>query len=186
MTKRSVIAGLLSLALPSIGSALGDSREPTRAETEPPVDMVRLRLLRNEIRRWQLQASVPAEDSFDDWAFGGEEGEKRFRHQLDRLLQRKIREVEQIFQLTDAQRQKLRLAGRGDIKRLLEMVEDARSEFRQARSDLNRLTELRNDLRLVELRVTEGPFEMGSLFAKTIRKMMEEKQLQRRRSTSRQ
>jgi len=168
------------------------------------VDIIRLRLLRYETRRWQIEAAtrdagkiparedagdgakpepvpiIPAEDSFDDWAFGGKSGEERFRNQLDKLLQRKIHEVEQVFQLTEAQRRKLKLAGRGDIQRLLEMVEDARREFQLARSDLRRLAELQKDLRLVELRVSDGLFEMGSLFAKTLRKMIDEKQLIRR------
>jgi hypothetical protein len=159
-----------------------DSREPPGVEADPPLDVVRLRLLRNETRRWQLLATVPADDSFDDWAFGGVQGETRFRDQLDKLLQRRIREVEQIFQLTDAQRRKLLLAGRGDIKRLLEVIDDARSEFQLARSDLHRLTELRSDLRLVELRIIEGPFGLGSLFDKTLRKMIDEKLLRRRRA----
>ena len=121
---------------------------------------------------------IPAEDSFDDWAFGGKEGEKRFRNQLDTLLQTKgPKEVEQIFRLTEPQRRKLKLAGRGDIQRLLEMVDDARKEFQLARLNIRRLTELQKDLRLVELRVSDGLFEMGSLFAKTLRKMIDEKQL---------
>ena len=123
---------------------------------------------------------IPAEDSFDDWAFGGKDGERRFRAQLDKLLQRKIQDIEQVFLLTEAQRRKLKLAGRGDIQRLLEMVEDARSEFQLARTNLRRLTELQKNLRLVELRVSDGLFEIGSLFAKTLRKLVEEKQLARR------
>jgi hypothetical protein len=174
------------------------------SQHESPIDVVRIRLLRYETRRWQIEAAnrdtgqkgprdadpdgarpepapiIPAEDSFDDWAFGGKDGEKRFRGQLDKLLQRKLHEVEQVFQLSQAQRRKLQLAGRGDIQRLLDMVEDARREFQLARSNLRRLTELQKDLRLVELRVSDGLFEIGSLFAKTLRKMNGEKQLIRR------
>jgi hypothetical protein len=123
---------------------------------------------------------IPAEDSFDDWAFGGKAGEQRFRAQLDKLLDRKIREVEQLFRLSDAHRRKLKLAGRGDIQRLLEMVEDARREFQSARRNPRRLAELQEDIRLVELRVSDGLFEMGSLFTKTLRKMIDEKQVARR------
>ncbi len=154
------------------------------APAEPPVDVVRLRLLRNEIRRWMLEASIPDEDSFDDWAFGGEQGEKRFRDQLDDLLQSKLQVVDRVFQLTEQQRRKVKLAGRGDIKHLLEMVNDSRREFERAGLDIRRLPELQKQLRLVDLRVSNGPFEAGSILAKTLRKMFDEKALTARPATA--
>ena len=191
----------LVISAPLFGRGTEDSSAMT---AEPAVDVIRLRLLRYEARRWQIEAAaqskvqnpprddaedgakpepapiIPAEDSFDDWAFGGKAGEQRFRSQIDKLLEKKIHEVEQIFQLTEVQRRKLKLAGRGDIQRLLEMVEDARREFQLARLNIKRLAELQKNLRLVELRVNDGLFDMGSLFAKTLRKMVDEKQLVRR------
>ncbi len=154
------------------------------APAEPPVDMVRLRLLHNEIRRWIREASIPDEDSFDDWAFGGEHGEKRFRDQLDTLLQSKLQVVDRVFQLTEQQRRKVKLAGRGDIKHLLEMVNDSRREFERAGLDIRRLPELQKQLRLVDLRVSNGPFEAGSILAKTLRKMFDEKALTARPATA--
>jgi len=154
------------------------------APDEPPVDVVRLRLLCNEIRRWMREASVPDEDSFDDWAFGGEQGAKRFRDQLDNLLQSKLQVVDRVFQLTEQQRRKVKLAGRGDIKHLLEMVDDSRREFQRARLDMKRLPELQRQLRLVDLRVSKGPFEAGSILAKTLRKMFEEKEFTARPATA--
>ena len=142
----------------------------------PPVDVVRLHLLRNEILRWIRLASIPDEDSFDDWAFGGEQGEKRLREQLDNLLQCKLQVVDHVFQLTDPQRRKLHLAGRGDIKHLLELVNDSRREFGRACLDVRRLPDLQKQLRLVELRISNGPFEAGSILAKTLRKMYDAKE----------
>src|SRR4029079_3913829 len=101
----------------------------------PEVDLVRIRLLRMQVLRWQKvgrQGDVDAparpqdarragdaeepealsddDDSFDGWAFGGKEGRRKFRLQLDRLLDRKLAEVKQFFDLTEAQERKLRLA----------------------------------------------------------------------------
>jgi len=154
------------------------------APAEPPVDVVRLRLLSNEIRRWMREASIPDDDSFDDWAFGSEQGEKRFRDQLDDLLQSKLQAVDRLFQLTEQQRRKVKLAGRGDIKHLLEMVNDSRREFERACLDIRRLPELQKQLRLVDLRVSNGPFEAGSILAKTLRKMFDEKELTARPATT--
>ncbi len=186
-------------AAPPIGDALELQRGEPRASRmpreqileqleaapdEPPVDVVRLRLLHNEIRRWMREASVPDEDSFDDWAFGGEQGAKRFRDQLDILLQSKLQVVDRVFQLTEQQRRKVKLAGHGDIKHLLEMVDDSRREFQRARLDMRRLPELQRQLRLVDLRVIKGPFEADSILAKTLRKMLEEKELTVRPATA--
>ena len=84
-----------------------------------------------------------------------------------------------MFRLTPAQRQKLKLAGHGDIKRVFESIEDARREFDLASQELDRL-EVRKELRMLDVAATYGPFETGSLFQKTLRKMYGEKQLRRR------
>ena len=93
---------------------------------EPAVDIVRFRLLRNEIPRWMRLEGIIDEDSFDDWAFGGEQGEKRFRDQLDTLLETKLQVIDRVLLLNEPQRRKLKLAGRGDIKHLLDMVDGSR------------------------------------------------------------
>lgn len=140
-----------------------------------------------KVDRGEQNPMVP-DAIFDDWAFAGKPGADRFRDQVDVLLKnkleglltKKVDEVEQMFLLTAAQRQKLILAGHGDIKRLLDSVEEARREFDLAEQDVDRLSEVRNKLRTVDLLVTYGPFELGSLFQKTLLKMFDEKQLKRR------
>jgi hypothetical protein len=125
------------------------------------------------------EAIVP-DSAFDEWAFGGKSGASRFRDLLERMLRKKVIDVDRMFLLTDRQRQKLRLAGHGDIKRLLEKIEDTRREFDLAKSDPERLNEVRKTLRSLESMVSLGPFEFGSLFDKTLRKMFNENQLTRR------
>jgi hypothetical protein len=151
---------------------------------EGPVDLVHLQLLRNEIRRWMREGATPEDDSFDDWAFGSAEGEKQFRDQLEFLLQKKLRELDLMFQLSDSQRRKLKLAGRGDIKRLLDLVEDSRVEFERASVDLSRLPELQRLLRVVDVRVSTGAFEKGSILAKALQKMFDQEELRARSETT--
>jgi hypothetical protein len=128
----------------------------------------------------RAESSIDSPADFDDWALGGKAGAKRIRDHLERLLRKKIDEVEQMFVLTAAQRQKLKLAGHGDIKRLLDTVEDARREFELAKRDADRLNEVRKHLRTLDVVVSYGPFELGSLFDKTLRKMLFEQHLVRR------
>ncbi len=202
------------------GMAVGPVRSD-EAVVDPAgtIDLVRLRLFRNETLRWSILARgrnlgrlqkvpivdpaadvepaadedappapapiIPEEDSFDDWAFGGEAGARRFREQLDGLLEKKLRGVDTLFVLTEPQRKKLQLAGKGDIRRVLELVDRARDEYARARADAGRLAELQKDLKLIELRITDGLFEDRSLFTKTLRKMFDDRQLTRKPAPSR-
>ena len=170
----AVIAGVL----------LGNRPVVAQAREESPVDYVHLRLFRNEIRRWMQQGVIPDDDSFEDWAFGGELGELVFRRQLDTSLKKKLHSLSRVFQLSEGQRQKLRLAGHGDIKRLLEMIDASRSEFHQVRLDLRRLPELQKKLFAIDLRVSKGLFESGSILAKTLAKMNVENELMARPATT--
>ncbi len=154
------------------------------APAEPPVDVVRLRLLRNEIRRWIREATIPDDDSFDDWAFGDEQGENRFRQQLDKLLLSKLEKIDRVFQLTEPQRRKVKLAGHGDIKHLLTLVDQSRLEFQRAVLEIGRLPELQKLLLQIDLRVSNGPFEAGSILAKTLRKMFDEEGIKTRPATT--
>ncbi|MFO0890155.1 MAG: hypothetical protein U0790_13575 [Isosphaeraceae bacterium] len=180
----------------------GRSREQSAG-----VDLVRFRLLRMQSLRWEEDAKrgivepvsrqdpapreegaaprepmIPVEDSFEDWAFDGMAGAAKFRQQLEKLLDRKLAEVKQVFHLSEAQERKLRLAGKGDVQRVLDLIEQTRREFERSRSNPDRLVELRRNLRLIELRVSDGLFEMDSLLTKTLRKLYDGKQLVRRTS----
>jgi len=144
------------------------------------IPLLRLQGFQREAGQGQfdaVEAVLPVgPPEIDDPAFSGKVGAERLRNQLERLLTKRIEEIEQMFLLTDAQRQKLKLAGHGDIKRLIEMV-DERGEFILAKHDIDRLNEVRKNLRTLDLLVSNGPFEFGSFFQKTLRKMFDEKQL---------
>jgi hypothetical protein len=165
---------------------LNHPRDPDHAAVS------KLRQFQRQAQRWRQEAAAWKRDgkprdgddvepapslpvgTLDDWAFGGKQGFQRFRGQLDVMLTTKIHEVERTLRLTPRQRQKLRLAGHGDIARLLDLVNDARKEFELAKSDIDRLAEVQRYLRSVDLRIVSGPFESSSLFAKTLRKMAHE------------
>jgi hypothetical protein len=80
----------------------------------------------------------------------------------------------QEHKLTDRQRAKLKLAGRGDIKRFFDRVEESRIDFEVQRQTFRtgRTALLRLDPLLQVYR--EGPFGDGSLFAKTLRRISDD------------
>jgi hypothetical protein len=126
------------------------------------------------IRRINLNNAVVNRENFDLWLFEGAGDEAtRCRH-LERLLQTRVDAATREHKLTRAQRAKLQLAGRGDIKRFFDQVEDRRREFeterRVYRNGLAALKRL-EPLRQVYL---DGPFGDGSLFVKTLQRINDE------------
>jgi hypothetical protein len=125
------------------------------------------------IRRINLNSAVVQRDNFDLWLFDDATESARGRH-LEQLLQARVDAAMRGRKLTRAQRAKLQLAGRGDIKRFFDQVEDRRREFEtERRVYKNGLAALR---RLEPYRQVfqDGPFGDGSLFAKTLQRIDDE------------
>ena len=111
-------------------------------------------------------------ENFDRWLFADERsGEEHRRRHLDDILRARIEAAARGHKLTDPQRAKLRIAGRGDIKRFFDQVEEKRSAFEADRRNINTgLAALRRLDSLSEI-YRRGPFGDGSLFAKTLQKI---------------
>jgi hypothetical protein len=125
---------------------------------------------------------VVAEETFDRWLFGSTGDAESGRAYLETLLQRKLNDINLVRELTAAQRKKLILAGRGDIKRLFDRIEEERKEFRLVRTDSDRCGRFLQELQPLRVTIRQGPFELESIFAKTLKKMLDEGQLARRRA----
>jgi hypothetical protein len=93
------------------------------------------------------------------------------RRRLDEQLAVHIQDLDQVCRLTDAQKQKLRLAGRGDITRFFDRYEDARQRF-SGNQDEQKLPVLFRDLRSLQgtLQATlqDGLFHEDSLLYKAL------------------
>jgi hypothetical protein len=100
------------------------------------------------------------------------------QERLVRLLGRRIAAVDRICHLTDRQHEKLRLAGRGDVKRLLDRaaaiaarlvnpgsVGDAEEFVQWARA-------LADDAETLRLDLETGSFDARSLFAKALKRTL--------------
>jgi hypothetical protein len=120
-----------------------------------------------------------ADASFDEVMFDKVSNITDARARLLRRLRANVESVDRVCRLTDAQKQKLKLAGRGDIKRLSDRIEDLRERLqsryfadengRQLEAMARELSRIGSPLRReMEL----GPFGDGSLFAKTLRTLL--------------
>jgi hypothetical protein len=122
-----------------------------------------------------MKAAVLERENLDRWIFGVRIPEaERFNHLDDRLFV-KVQAASRIHKLTESQRAKLRVAGKGDIKRFLDQVEDERASFEIDRMSLKTgLAALRRLKPLSDV-YDKGPFGDGSLFAKTLRRIKDDR-----------
>jgi hypothetical protein len=115
------------------------------------------------------------ESEFDGYIFRASATEGR--HQLDDQLTWRIQDVDRLCLLTDAQKAKLRLAGRGDIKRFFNRVDERRMEFKLVRNDQAKLVMfLLQRVRPLRLEFNTELFGEGSIFAKTLVRILNEQQ----------
>jgi len=122
----------------------------------------------DEVQPAQPQFIMP-DENFDMWVFGNRGNAAAARTRLDSLLLLKIDSVEQNCNLAEGQRGKLILAGKGDIKRFFEHVEELRKKFQKLKTDQNRVNEIAQAARPFQTAVNSGPFGRGSFFEKALK-----------------
>jgi hypothetical protein len=119
-----------------------------------------------------LRSLETGENTFEGVIFGGRGGTAvGARRWLDALLLRKVDTVDRFSRLTDVQKRKLHLAGRGDIKRFFDRVEEQRRQILMIDQDaLDRKTvdDIAQATRSLRAVLDLGPFEEGSLFVKAV------------------
>jgi hypothetical protein len=89
------------------------------------------------------------------------------REQLYRELTKRVKVAANEYQLTDAQKTKLVMAGRGDIKRVLDRFEALQKRFNLA-DDAAKIDECQREAEDLEAGLRPGVFDRESLFAKTM------------------
>ena len=70
--------------------------------------------------------------------------------------------------MTDAQRQKLELAGRGAIQRLLEGIEERKKKLQLVKDDEKQADRLHDEIEELQRSVESGPFGRGTVFRKSL------------------
>jgi hypothetical protein len=124
--------------------------------------------------------NVVAEENFDRWLFEGVDTEEHRRAHLGRILSVRVDQASMTYRLTPAQAGKLRLAGRGDIKRFFDAAEERRRAFDRARTDVKAGVRSLQDLAPLIADFREGPFGSESIYSKTLVKILREGEGRRR------
>jgi hypothetical protein len=105
------------------------------------------------------------------WVFGNASDADAARKQLRALLEKKIAIVDHMCRLTDAQREKLELAGVGDNKRLLDRVEKIGLKFQLIRNNPDKYNDLRLQTQSLQ-RAQLGIFNEDSQFIKSLEQLL--------------
>ena len=88
------------------------------------------------------------------------------RNKLDSFLSLNVEDLERTCGLTPVQKKKLLLAGRGDIKRFFDRVEDLRKKFDKVKNDQNQFGLMWQDIQALQAAFQAGVFGEESIFAK--------------------
>jgi len=116
------------------------------------------------------------DDQFDQWVFGGPRNSRAGRNKLDSLLTLQVDDVARMCALSEAQKKKLLLAGHGDIKRFFDKVEEKRKKFAKVKNDQTKFNEIYQELVPLQAALNSGLFGDGSIYSKTIRRVLSEEE----------
>jgi hypothetical protein len=119
--------------------------------------------------RWRGRIS---DDAFNRRVFGRLDVTAAWQ-QLDERLRSEIRSLDNTYGFTSSQKQKLLVAGRGDMKRLFDRIQERRLKLTsRVAIDVESVGDLSRDFSEatggISANIRSGPFGRGSLFAKTL------------------
>lgn len=165
---RSLAALVLGLAATSAARA----QEADGEEVEGPAQQARPVFTLNEPQFYQ-------------WALGAQDASAA-RSRLESYLALKVESVDRACGLTEAQKQKLTLAGKGDMKRLWDRLEEKKRKYVNVPHDQEKMNDIVQDLQPLRALVSAEPFADGSFFAKTLHVMLTGDQLARYETAARE
>jgi hypothetical protein len=123
-----------------------------------------------QVERFEVPAA-----QFDQWVFG--EARAGPSKRLETQLALQVESIGRLCGLSESQKQKLLLAGRGDTKRFLESTEAARKKFEAVRRDQNAFARAWQDIQPLQAKFNTGLFGAASLFHKVLRRTLDPGQL---------
>jgi hypothetical protein len=128
----------------------------------------------------EIEANPGLNDAtFDQWVFGNSmqmANASAARVQIEKSLDLQIASVNGVCPISEAQRKKLRLAGRGDVKRFFDKVEEKRTRFNLVKKDQNKIGEFYQEVIPLQAMLNAGLFREGSLFFKTLQSTLNDEQ----------
>jgi hypothetical protein len=172
-------SSLYSLGMAGLAWATAGSFLPAQAQQKLVPDDPAPQAAPNLI----IQGQRGFAEDFDQLVFASEASNSAAdaEGRMTQMLARRVAWLDRHYRLSQVQKQKLKLAGRGDIRRLEERVARERQKFIEARrggTDEQQRAAFADAAALREA-VKSGPFGEGSLFAKAQNALLSPEQLQK-------
>jgi hypothetical protein len=127
-----------------------------------------------QVRR-RIEDYAVKSECFDNWIFGNLSDKDARKDWLERHLEERLNGMGVLYHLNESQISKLFLAGKGDIKRYFDVVEAKRMEFEEIRQHVTKGQAFLQSTHDIAGKFTNGPFFQGSLFEKTLTKILDDR-----------
>jgi hypothetical protein len=146
----------------------------TAQELDEPEDP--LRAATNDVVHVETADGADLDRTVEQWIFGGNNADA-IRKRIEAALAQNIKRFDQKYGLTAAQKKKLELAGRYDMKRFFDGVEETKAEYRRVKGDWNQVGNRIFELQRVHNQVFTELFGDESMLAKTLKKTLTVEQI---------
>lgn len=169
---------LLRLGLLALAVACFAAPAQAQIQVQPQVPAPGDEDLEPEVDDQQVQAEMFTgwtDETFDQWVFG-QRTPNASRTRLLSLLMLQIEDVDRICGLSDAQKAKLELAGKGDVKHLYDRVAEKKRKFQLVKNDRNKIGNIFQEIQPLQSAFNSGPFDDSSIFFKSIKGTLDDAQ----------
>jgi hypothetical protein len=109
------------------------------------------------------------------WAFGMDRAEAQAM--LEARLTMEIERIERSCRITEGQKKQLQLAGRGDLKRFLDRVDEVRRSRPAPKGGPGQANAIQQEMEPLERQLRAGLHREGSMFAKTLKRALSDDQV---------
>ena len=117
-------------------------------------------------------------DNFDQWVFRNQQTLGAAKKQLLNRLEGEAESIRSTCKLNDAQKEKLMLAGRGDIQAFTQLYAEVRAEFVEKLKEQNQqaFNNIWQEIQPLQKKYNGQIFGDGSLFEKVLDHLLDEQQ----------
>jgi hypothetical protein len=152
----------------------------TSASAQPPDARIGEAVPRDARVREELIVKARLLQQFEESVFQQDQNAATACERLDSQLAMQIETIDKVCGLTVAQKKKLQLAGRGDIKRFLDRCESVKRKYQSSEHDIQPwLREIHQDMNRLRVTWRGGLFQEDSLLVKSLRNTLTSEQFAR-------
>jgi hypothetical protein len=108
------------------------------------------------------------DEQLDQWVFQNDHNAASARRRLESSLTLHVDAVDTACKLTDEQKTKLQLAGRGDIKRFFDRYEAIKLKWQNRKRDNDNINNVFQDIQPLQITLQTGIFGDSSIFHKSL------------------